>query len=124
MVKTQAQDNDDSTPLSLSRIKPFKYTYQKEIVLYAFYKNLTYFSTECTYAPGASRGEVRSLIKTLEKIDPTVILRIIKSGESFQTNQDPLITVTVPCNNCGHPTSSKDKVCNGCNFVSRLSQIE
>ena len=39
----------------LPRCKPFKYTYEKEIVLYAYYKKLDYFSTECIYSPNAYR---------------------------------------------------------------------
>ena len=32
---------------ALPRCKPFKYTYEKEIVMYAYFKKLDYFSTEC-----------------------------------------------------------------------------
>lgn len=39
----------------LPRCKPFKYTYEKEIVLYAYFKKLDYFSTECIYSPNAYR---------------------------------------------------------------------
>ena len=38
-----------------SRCKPFKYTYEKEIVMYAYFKKLDYFSTECIYSPNAYR---------------------------------------------------------------------
>jgi cytoplasmic tRNA 2-thiolation protein 1 len=31
--------------LSLPRVKPLKYAYEKEIVLYAYHKKLDYFST-------------------------------------------------------------------------------
>ena len=41
---------------TLPRCKPLKYTYEKEIVMYAHFKKLDYFSTECTYSPGAFRG--------------------------------------------------------------------
>ena len=41
---------------SLPRCKPFKYTYEKEIVMYAHFKKLDYFSTECIYSPFAARG--------------------------------------------------------------------
>ena len=34
---------------NFSRCKPFKYTYEKEIVMYAYFKKLDYFSTECIY---------------------------------------------------------------------------
>lgn len=39
----------------MPRCKPFKYTYEKEIVLYAYFKKLDYFSTECIYSPQAYR---------------------------------------------------------------------
>lgn len=65
----------------IKRSKPFKYAYQKEIVLYAHYKKLDYFSTECTYAPEAFRGTARELLKSLEAIRPSCIMDIIYSGE-------------------------------------------
>lgn len=51
---------------ALPRVKPFKYTFEKEIVMYAYFKKLDYFSTECTYAPYAARGAARDFIKDLE----------------------------------------------------------
>lgn len=69
---------------SMPRCKPFKYTYEKEIVMYAHFKKLDYFSTECIYSPNAYRGYVRELIKDLEKIRPSIIIDIIHSGESIK----------------------------------------
>lgn len=43
-VTTQSED-------TIKRSKPFKYAYEKEIVMYAYFKKLTYFSTECIYSP-------------------------------------------------------------------------
>lgn len=71
----------------IKRSKPFKYSYQKEIVLYAHYKKLDYFSTECTYAPEAFRGTARELMKNLEAIRPSCIIDIIQSGENFVLKQ-------------------------------------
>ena len=51
---------------ALPRVKPFKYTYEKEIVMYAFFKKLDYFSTECIYSPFAARGAAREFVKDLE----------------------------------------------------------
>ncbi|PKX94806.1 putative PP-loop ATPase superfamily protein [Aspergillus novofumigatus IBT 16806] len=65
------------------RSKPLKYAYEKEIVLYAHHKKLDYFSTECIYSPEAFRGSARTLIKDLEKIRPSSILDIVKSGEDM-----------------------------------------
>jgi cytoplasmic tRNA 2-thiolation protein 1 len=74
------------TPNALSHIKrskPLKYAYEKEIVLYAHHKQLDYFSTECIYSPEAFRGSARTLIKDLERVRPTTILDIVRSGEDM-----------------------------------------
>lgn len=73
----------DSAECPVKRSKPLKYTYEKEIVLYAHYKKLDYFSTECIYSPEAFRGTARALIKNLEAVRPSSIIDIIRSGESF-----------------------------------------
>ena len=65
----------------ISRCKPLKYTYEKEIVMYAYFKRLNYFSTECVFAPNAYRGHARAFLKDLEKIRPSVIMDIIHSGK-------------------------------------------
>ncbi|KAI9838316.1 MAG: nucleotidyltransferase [Sarea resinae] len=65
------------------RSKPLKYAYEKEIVLYAHHKKLDYFSTECIYSPEAFRGSARTLIKNLEKVRPSAILDIVRSGEDM-----------------------------------------
>lgn len=67
----------------VKRSKPLKYAYEKEIVLYAHHKKLDYFSTECIYSPETFRGTTRSLIKSLEKIRPSAILDIVRSGEDM-----------------------------------------
>lgn len=69
--------------LGIKRSKPFKYAYEKEIVLYAYFKSLTYFSTECIYSPNAYRGYARAYLKDLESIRPSAIIDIIHSGESL-----------------------------------------
>ncbi|KAI7109978.1 Cytoplasmic tRNA 2-thiolation protein, partial [Hortaea werneckii] len=64
----------------VKRSKPLMYAYEKEIVMYAHYRKLDYFSTECIYSPEAFRGSARTLIKNLERIRPESILDIIRSG--------------------------------------------
>ncbi|KAI0022800.1 adenine nucleotide alpha hydrolases-like protein [Xylariomycetidae sp. FL0641] len=67
----------------VKRSKPLKYAYEKEIVLYAHHKKLDYFSTECIYSPEAFRGSARSLIKNLERVRPSAILDVVRSGEDM-----------------------------------------
>ena len=107
----------------MARCKPFKYCYQKEIVFYAYFKKLPYFSTECTYAPGASRGDFRTLIKDLEKIDSEIILKLIKSGEQFLDNTATVFKIK-KCKNCNHPTSSPNQVCTACGMINTLKNIK
>ena len=83
-VNPMSGEEDDI--LSLPRVKPFKFTYEKEIVLYAHHKKLDYFSTECVYSPYAFRGHVRELIKKLEAVRPSSILDIIYSAENIEVD--------------------------------------
>ncbi|KAI1310727.1 hypothetical protein F5Y03DRAFT_26750 [Xylaria venustula] len=72
-----------SNTSEVKRSKPLKYAYEKEIVLYAHHKKLDYFSTECIYSPEAFRGSARSLIKNLERVRPSAILDVVRSGEDM-----------------------------------------
>ncbi|KAL9599010.1 MAG: hypothetical protein Q9219_004125 [cf. Caloplaca sp. 3 TL-2023] len=72
-----------SSASDIKRSKPLKYAYEKEIVLYAHHKGLDYFSTECIYSPEAFRGSARTLIKNLERVRPSAILDVVRSGEDM-----------------------------------------
>jgi len=116
-------EDESARHLSFSRCKPFKYTYQKEIVFYAYFKKLRYFSTECTYAPGASRGDTRYLVKDLERLDSKIIQNIINSGELYSQESSTHLLVK-KCTKCQHPTSSSDQVCVSCGMVEKLGKIK
>ncbi|GAA5928363.1 hypothetical protein JCM3775_000587 [Rhodotorula graminis] len=73
-------------PRTIKRSKPFKYAYEKEIVMYAYFKKLDYHSTECIYAPTAYRGYARALVKDLEAIRPSAIVDLIYSGEALASS--------------------------------------
>ncbi|CAN8067273.1 unnamed protein product [Agarophyton chilense] len=71
---------------SLPRVKPFKYTYEKEIVMYAYFRKLDYFATECVYSPNAYRGHARQFLKDLEAERPstsTVLISQAFRGRAF-----------------------------------------
>jgi len=70
---------DENVP----RVKPLFRCYEKEIVMYARFLGLTYFATECLYAPNAYRGHVRTLIKQFERVRPRSILDILVSGKQL-----------------------------------------
>lgn len=118
-IVTGGKDGKDDE-VGLPRAKPFKYTYEKEIVMYAHFKKLDYFSTECIYSPNAYRGYVRELIKDLEKVRPSTIIDIIHSGESLKIDAS---TVQFPkkmnCERCGFVSSNK--LCKACVLLEGLN---
>lgn len=42
--------------------------------MYAYFKKLDYFSTECIYSPNAYRGHARTFLKDLEAVRPSAII--------------------------------------------------
>jgi len=112
---------DDVSEGAVPRCKPFMYTYEKEIVLYAYFKHLDYFSTECVYSPNAYRGHARDFLKDLESIRPSSILDIIHSAQKFVFRRDQ-IKQPVPgiCKQCGYISSNE--LCKACVMLSALNK--
>ncbi|KAG9317132.1 hypothetical protein JVU11DRAFT_1324 [Chiua virens] len=118
LICTQGED-------SIKRSKPFKYAYEKEIVMYAYFKKLDYFSTECIYSPDAYRGHARTFLKDLEAARPTAIIDIIHSGEAFEVREDVkgnTETTTFPetCKRCGYMSSNE--LCKACTLLEGLER--
>lgn len=111
---------------TMPRCKPFKYTYEKEIVLYAYYKKLDYFSTECIYSPNAYRGYAREFLKDLEAVRPSSILDIIHSAESFRIDQSNSSSAKTKmptlgkCESCGYISSQR--LCKACVLLDGLDK--
>ena len=102
---------------NLPRCKPFKYLYEKEIVLYAHFQKLDYFSTECVYSPNAYRGFAREFLKELERVRPRAVLDIIHSGEMLCVNATPPDRMV--CERC--LSVSSNKLCKACLLLEKLN---
>lgn len=108
---------------ALPRVKPFKYTYEKEIVMYAYFKQLDYFATECVYSPNAYRGQARQFLKDLEALRPSSIIDTICAAEQF-VFPDPRsassgLPVQRKCERCQYICSQK--LCKVCVLLDDLS---
>ncbi|KAF9134733.1 cytosolic thiouridylase subunit Ctu1 [Mortierella sp. GBA39] len=119
--------SEDSSGIETSKIlrsKPFKYTYEKEIVMYAYFKKLDYFSTECIYSPNAYRGHARVFLKDLEAVRRTAIVDIIHSGEalsaSVQANESTKLPTMANCTRCGYISSNE--LCKACLLLEGLNK--
>ncbi|KAF6146626.1 hypothetical protein GIB67_008912 [Kingdonia uniflora] len=75
--------------------------------MYAYFKKLDYFSTECIYSPNAYRSFAREFIKDLARIRPRAILDIIKSGENFRISTSTKMPEQGTCEHCGYISSQK-----------------
>ncbi|XP_033327203.2 cytosolic thiouridylase subunit 1 [Megalopta genalis] len=104
----------------IKRCKPLKYAYEKEIVMYAYFKHLVYFSTECVFAPNAYRGHARTFLKDLEKIRPSSILDIIHSGETLAVKDTVKMPERRSCSRCGYVSSQE--VCKACIMLEGLNR--
>ncbi|PVU90653.1 hypothetical protein BB559_004500 [Furculomyces boomerangus] len=104
----------------VKRSKPFKYTYEKEIVMYAYHKKLDYFATECTYSPNAYRGYARVFLKDLEAVRPSSILDIIYSGEQFLVKNAVKMPTQSVCQECGYMSSNP--LCKACVLLEGLNK--
>uniref|UniRef100_A0A0D9YBB6 Cytoplasmic tRNA 2-thiolation protein 1 n=1 Tax=Oryza glumipatula TaxID=40148 RepID=A0A0D9YBB6_9ORYZ len=112
----------------IPRCKPFKYTYEKEIVIYPYYAIshifscdlMLYSSIVCIYSPNAYRGFAREFIKDLERMRPRAILDIIKSGENFRISTTTRMPEQGTCERCGYISSQK--LCKACVLLDGLNR--
>lgn len=107
----------------IRRSKPFMFAYEKEIVMYAYFKKLDYFSTECIYSPNAYRGYARTFLKDLEAIRPTSIVDIIQSGQNLKISTEvkqSRKTELQNCERCGYISSNK--TCKACILLEGLEK--
>lgn len=105
--------------------------------MYAYFRKLVYFSTECVFAPNAYRGHARVLLKDLEKIDPAVIMNIIQSGwtlnlirsnfyicwflgENLKVNETAKIPTLTRCTRCNYVSSQE--ICKACILLEGLNK--
>ncbi|KJE93160.1 ATP-binding domain-containing protein 3 [Capsaspora owczarzaki ATCC 30864] len=105
---------------TLPRCKPFKFTYEKEIVLYAYFQKLDYFSTECVYSPQAFRGHARAFLKDLEALRPSSIVDVIRAGEAIEVVEEVLQSTPNRCVRCGYLSSQS--LCKACVLLEGLNR--
>ncbi|KNH03657.1 cytoplasmic tRNA 2-thiolation protein 1-like protein [Perkinsela sp. CCAP 1560/4] len=113
----EGDEKKDNDPWNMPRVKPLKLTYQKEIVLYAHYKQLDYFSTECTHSHEAFRGHARTFIKDLERIKPESILNMIHSIDHSVAMEDNKAKGSAPPNQ-NQRTTKPQRLCKRCGYMS------
>lgn len=113
--------------LLIPRVKPLQAVAERDVVLYAFYNDITYHTTECPYSVEAMRLDVRNFLIEIEDKYPGS-LNCVRNGmeKISQQCEDKISTDGVTskqkqllfCEKCGEPSSSA--ICIGCQMIDVL----
>jgi uncharacterized protein (TIGR00269 family) len=114
------------------RVKPFRWTSEQEIVLYAHFNKLDYQEIPCPNAIEAQRGTIRDILTDLKETTPDVIFSILHSADKLlnlanlvNPEDDPLNIVPKnpkPCSDCGEP-SVKGR-CRACIIQDKIKDVK
>ncbi len=112
--------------LFVPRVKPLQAVPERDVVLYAFYNDIVYHSTECPYAIEAMRLDVRNFLTELEEKYPGTQKSIKNSLEDIQEKFSELPNentaekelILNQCKICLEPTNTK--ICKGCQMLNSL----
>ncbi|XP_036881808.1 cytoplasmic tRNA 2-thiolation protein 1 [Manis javanica] len=105
---------------ALPRCRPLQLASQKEVVLYAHFRRLDYFSEECVYAPEAFRGHARELLKLLEAARPSAALDLVHSAERLALAPSARPPAPGACSRCGALASRA--LCQACALLDGLAR--
>ncbi|VTJ73907.1 Hypothetical predicted protein [Marmota monax] len=105
---------------ALPRCRPLQLASQKEVVLYAHFRRLHYFSEECVYAPEAFRGHARDLLKRLEAARPSAVLDLVHSAERLALAPTARPPRPGACSRCGALASRA--LCQACALLDGLNR--
>ncbi len=104
----------------IRRIKPLYFLTEKEIMTYAYLKNLSTKYDECPYAKESYRDEMRTLINNFDKKYPSSKHSIINSFIEVM----PMLKKNYKksnikyCKSCGEPTSQEE--CKTCKLIKQI----
>lgn len=113
---TGVEDNDNF----VKRVKPFYFMTEKEIMTYAFIKELKRDFTECPYTEDSYRASIRDMLNSFEEKYSGTKSSIVNSFLEIL----PLLKKTErvekikKCKKCNEPTSND--VCQKCNVLDEI----
>jgi len=110
----------------IPRIYPLMRIPENEIFLYAMLRGIPFYHGECPYASEGDRAFYRDVIYRREQMRPGTRHAMVNYYEKVK---ECLIKCyppekLVPCEICGEPTSSGERICQKCKLVERLRSIE
>lgn len=110
---------DDSFPVR--RVKPFMELYEEEVALFAYESGVPFQSVSCPYMHEGLRSAVRDYLNQMEAYHAGMKNVLLSSSleviSRFARSPDK---VSIPCSNCGKPSSSG--LCSVCRMKAEIRQ--
>jgi len=119
-----AEQTRETQDHHVPRAKPLRDVPEKEIALYARFRDLPAHITECPHAAEAYRGEIQELMLGLEENHPGTRHSIMAGYEKLAAlaadafGGEDSDTDFGECDNCGAPTARD--ICRKCNLLDAL----
>ncbi len=113
-------------PLFVPRVKPFRWTTEQEIVLYAHFNNLPYQEMPCPNSVEAHRGIIREIMTQYMEHSPDALFSILSSADKLfelvQNGKNGLVVPEnpTPCKGCGEPSATG--MCKACAIQSKIAK--
>ncbi|MFA5364558.1 MAG: TIGR00269 family protein [Candidatus Bathyarchaeia archaeon] len=107
-------------PMFVQRVKPLCMVPEKEIVMYAYLKNIEFQCIDCPYAEAALRNDVRTMLNRMEHNHPGTLFTVFQSMEKLR----PVLETAVgdvklgECKQCGEPTGGD--LCRACQLLEQI----
>jgi len=104
----------------IPRVKPLKYIYEEEIMIYATLHEFPLFETECRFVKLSMRDSIRRILNELEAENPGAKYMIMNTAEKIaknllETRKDIKLNY---CKSCGEPTSQE--ICRACSLLEEI----
>jgi len=103
------------------KIKPFSFTSEEEIVIYARLKNIDFFEERCPLSKGATSFVYKEVFNLLEKRMPAIKLGFYKEFLRKKFFKDKKEVNLNPCKICGYLTV--DSICNFCKLKEKVKNL-
>ncbi len=105
------------------RVKPLRYVYEEEIMIYAYTNNFPLFETECRFVSLSMRDSIRKYLNDLERAHPGAKYMLVTTAEKIARSMELSFKAEKIkyCISCGEPTSQD--LCRACRLLEDLKII-
>lgn len=109
----------------IPRVKPAREIPEKELTLYAYYRELNYHGGSCPYSIEALRGDIRNFLSLMEAKRPGTLFTLLKTSEKISNalqlqSSKPIILGS--CEYCAEPTQRQ--LCKACELLGNINLLD